>query len=78
MSNHNGNNKINKSNNVQMKTNHKFGNPVQHVGHVLILLGFVSTFGGPREEIRQISGPCYCSLELLYSGPGVRLESSPY
>ena len=47
---------------------------IQHVCHVLIVLGFVSTSGGPR-------GPClrlkldlvprlgYCGLELLGSGP---------
>ena len=47
---------------------------VQHVGHVLILLGFVSTSGGPRGprlglKIGLVPRPGHRGLELLGGGP---------
>ena len=50
---------------------------VQHVSHVLILLGFVSTSGGlrrphPRLKIGLVPRPGNCGLELLRGGPRER------
>jgi len=87
MSNHNGNNKINKSNNVKWRNITNLATrpyifdssqeEVQHVGHVLILLGAVSLSGGAWREIRPIFGPCYCNLELLWRCSEEKSGQSP-
>ena len=50
---------------------------VQHVGHVLIVLGFIPTSGGPRRpclhlKINLVPKPGHRGLELLGDGPGER------
>ena len=86
MSNYNKNNKITKRNNVERRQITSLviqscslassQEEAYQVGHVLILLGFVLTSGGPYGpcsslKIGPISKPCYCSLELLWSRPCV-------
>ena len=80
MSNHNGNNKITESNNVERRQITSLAiwqyipissqEEVYQVGHVLFLLGIIPTSkgpGGPRLclKIGPIFRPCYCSLKLL-------------
>ena len=87
MSNHNRNNKITKRNNVERRkitsSATRSYSPVSsqeevyQVGHVLIMLGFISISKGPRGpcmhlKIGPIFRPCYGSLKLLWSRPCVR------
>ena len=87
MSNHNGNNKIIESRNVKWKQIINLANrpyisdssqeKVQHIGHVLILLGFVYTSRGPcrpllRLKLALVPRPGHRGLKLLRSGPRER------
>ena len=87
MSNHNENNKITKSDNVQMKqitnlatrpySSDSSHEEIQHVCHVLIVLGFVSTSEGHRRpylhlKLGLVPRTGHYGLELLRSGPRER------
>jgi len=83
MSNHNENKKITKSNNVQMKqitnlatwpySSDSWQEEIQHVCHVLIVLGFISTSGGPRGpclRLNSVSSPGQATVASNCSGVG--------
>ena len=72
MSNHKKNNKITKNNNVQMKTNHKFGDPTVTPHRRKSNMSAMSSSSWASSPPPKVPKPSHCGLELLGGGPRER------